>query len=72
MGRFSHKDHLIRQIDYPKADVKELDWYGYRVYLPKEGDQCWYYAFPSSPYHECFEGNRPAAEGIQYGIEKMD
>ena len=70
MGRFSHRDYIVSQIDYPVADVKELDWYGYSVYLPTEGDQCWYYAFPSSPYHECFEDNRPSAEGLSKGVER--
>ena len=70
-GRFSHKDYLIKQIDYPAADVRELDWYGYKVFLPNDGDQCWYYAFPSSPYHECFEGNRPSPEGLSKGVERI-
>lgn len=71
-GRFSHRDYIIKQVDYPIADVREVDWYGYKVYLPNEGDQCWYYAFPSSPYHECFDFNRPSAGGLEEGVERIN
>ncbi len=65
---FSPKDHLVKQIDYPLADVKEMDWYGYKVYIPNEGDQCWYYAFPSSPYREGFALTEPNDGDIRNGI----
>ena len=70
-GRFSHRDYIVKQVDYPIADVREVDWYGYKVYLPNDLDQCWYYAFPSSPYHECFDGNRPSPEGLEKGVEHI-
>ena len=67
-GRFSFEDHIVSPVDYPASDVKERDWYGNTVYLPNEGDQCWYYAFPSSPYHECFDYNEPVSGDISKGI----
>ncbi|MBO4266328.1 MAG: hypothetical protein J5910_03985 [Lachnospiraceae bacterium] len=71
-GRFSYTDHLVKQVDYPIADVREVDWYGQRVYLPNEGDQCWYYAFPSSPYHECFDYNMPVSDDLADGVKRID
>ena len=70
VGRFSPKDHLIRQIDYPSAKVKEMDWFGYKVYVPVEGDQCWYHAFPSSPYHEGFDNTMPVSGDLKNGVVK--
>ncbi len=72
VARFSFADHIVKQADYPVADVNERDWYGYKVYLPVEGDQCWYSAFPSSPYHECFDANMPDERGIEYGVRKIE
>lgn len=71
-GQFSFADHMIRQVDYPLADVREVDWYGQTVYLPNEGDQCWYYAFPSSPYHECFDYNMPVSDDLADGVRRCD
>ena len=69
-GRFSPKDHLFRQIDYPSPEVKQMDWYGYTVYIPVEGDQCWYHAFPSSPYHEAFDNTMPVSGDLRNGVVK--
>lgn len=68
VGRFSFAEQIVSQVDYPESDVKARDWYGNTVYLPNEGDQCWYYAFPSSPYHECFDYNRPVSDDLSDGI----
>ncbi|MBQ6128339.1 MAG: hypothetical protein IJI51_01620 [Lachnospiraceae bacterium] len=72
VGRFEHPADPVHQIDYPDADVKEVDWYGYTVYLPNEGDQCWYYSFPSSPYHECFDYNHPVDNDLRNGVVEND
>ncbi len=71
-GRFSFSNQLISQIDYPAANVREVDWYGHTVYLPNKGDQCWYYAFPSSPYHECFDNNMPISDDLADGVIRTD
>lgn len=70
-GRFSFGDYIISQVDYPHADVREIDWYGNTVYLPAEEgkDQCWYDAFPSSPYHEAFDNTKPSTGNLKDGVE---
>lgn len=72
VARFSPKDHIVNQVDYPVADVAAEDWYGHTVYLPLEGDQCWYSAFPSSPYQEAFDTNMPVSADLSDGVVRID
>ncbi len=65
---FDNSGILISQVDYPKADVNEINWCGYKVYYPKDGDQCWYHAFPSSPYKESFNSIEPVSGNLSDGI----
>lgn len=71
VGRFSFGNTLIKQIDYPKADVYPMEWCGYTVYLPKEGDQCWYDAFPSSPYYEGFVYTTLIGDDLSDGVMEL-
>ena len=70
-GRFNFKDTLIKQIDYPKADVHSIEWCGMTVYLPNEGDQCWYDAFPSSPYTEGFKYTTLIGDDLSEGVVQI-
>lgn len=72
VARFTPKDHIVRQVDYPLADVAKEDWYGHTVYVPLEGDQCWYSAFPSSPYQVAFDTNKPVSEDLSDGVIRID
>lgn len=70
-GRFNFGNYIVKQVDYPEPEVFGFDWYGQKVYLPLEGDQCWYFAFPSSPYFETFENVRPVTGDFKDGFEKI-
>lgn len=71
-GRFDFGNTLVKQIDYPKADVIPIVWFGYTVYLPKEGDQCWYEAFPSSPYIEGFVYSTLIGDELSDGVMELE
>lgn len=55
VARFSPKEHIISQVDYPVPEANERQWHGVTVYWPKEGDQMWYVPFVSSPYDNVYE-----------------
>ncbi|MCR5651567.1 MAG: hypothetical protein K6F86_10335 [Lachnospiraceae bacterium] len=55
MARYDFGAHLIKQVDYPVPETKQIEWHGIKAYLPVEGDQMWYEPFISSPYSEPYE-----------------
>ena len=74
VARFSPFEYIVKQIDYPQAEVKEVEYCGYTCYLPvgENNDQCWYYAFPSSPYHECFEQTELMGDDFRSGVVQKE
>ena len=72
VARFSFRDHLIKQVDYPVPEVREYDWHGLTVYLPVEGDQMWYVPFVSTPYHEGYDNTEWFGDDISDGFYLKD
>lgn len=41
---------VLTQKEYEWRETQEIEWNGIKVYVPTEGDQCGYEAFPGTPY----------------------